>query len=93
MFENWQMFFSAFPQYWIHIDANFASGNRVALFGEAGGKWRVDGQVVPGAWQVTAAWMAEIEADKVRRWSIFCDTSWATPPEPQPLPVLTIQEV
>lgn len=81
MVESWKNFFYAYPQYWISIDSNFSDGNRVALFGTAGGKWRVDGTVVPGSWKVTSAWRAEVEYGKVRCWSIFCDTAWATPPQ------------
>ena len=92
MIDNWQLFFSAYPQYWIHVDASFAAGNRVAVFGNAGGKWRVDGQVLPGSWQVSAAWLAEIEAGKVRRWSIYCDTEWVSPPEVLMVPELAILE-
>ena len=83
MIDNWQNFFYAYPQYWISIDSNFADGKRVALFGTAGGKWRVDGHVIPGSWEVTAAWVAEVENGKVRRWSVTCDTGWATPPQPK----------
>jgi ketosteroid isomerase-like protein len=92
MHKNWELFLQAFPKYWIHVDAGFADGNRVALFGEAGGKWRVEGQILPDSWKVPAAWVAEIEADKVRRWSVFCDISWGTPPAVQPLPALSIVE-
>ncbi len=92
MQKNWELFLKAFPKYWIHIDSGFADGNRVALFGEAGGKWRVDGQILPDSWKVPAAFIAEIESDKVRGWSVFCDSSWGTPPEPHPIPALTIVE-
>jgi limonene-1,2-epoxide hydrolase len=80
MVENWKQFFYAYPQYWISIDSNFADGNRVALFGTAGGKWRVDGTVIPRSWKVTSAWLAEVEYGKIRRWSVFCDSTCATPP-------------
>ena len=83
MIDNWRNFFYAYPQYWISIDSNFADGSRVALFGTAGGKWRVEGNVIPGSWEVTAAWVAEVDNGKVRRWSVFCDTGWATPPQPK----------
>jgi len=80
MIENWICFFNAYPQYWIHIDSSFTNGDRVALFGEAGGKWRIDGRIQPGSWKVSASWLAEVERGKVRRWSIFCETEWTAPP-------------
>lgn len=94
MVENWKNFFQAYPQFWISIDSSFAEGNRVALFGTAGGKWRVDGTVVPGSWKVTAAWLVEVEYGKIRRWSIFCDTTWAMLPQQKidaaPMAVLAV---
>lgn len=80
MVENWRQFFNAYPQYWISIDTSLAYGDRVGLFGEAGGKWRVDGTIIPGSWKVSAGWLAEIEDGKVRSWTVCCDTTWTTPP-------------
>ena len=96
MIDNWRQFFLAYPQYWISIDTNLAYGDRVGLFGEAGGKWRVDGTIIPGSWKVSAAWLAEIEDGKVRGWSICCDTAWMTPPPQRKanfVPTLAIVEV
>jgi hypothetical protein len=52
----------------------------VALFGEAGGNYKVEDRVLPESWSVTAAWLAEVEDGKVKKWSVYCDTGWATPP-------------
>jgi limonene-1,2-epoxide hydrolase len=93
MIENWQKFFYAYPKYWISVDSSLVKGYRVALFGTAGGKWRVDGTIVPGCWQVTAAFLAEVNRDKVSSWSIFCDTDWITPPLQPEYPPLAIMEV
>ena len=81
MIQGWRHFFHAYPEYWIRIEQSIADGNRVALFGAAGGQWRVDEHTVTGTWHVPAAWLAEIESGKVKRWSVFCDTTWATPPK------------
>ncbi|HTV15556.1 MAG TPA: nuclear transport factor 2 family protein [Acidobacteriaceae bacterium] len=93
MIDGWQQFFYAYPKYWISIDSNFQSGSRVALFGTVGGKWRVNGTVVPGSWQANAAFLAEVDRDRIRRWSIFCDTSWVSPPVQPEYPVPSIVEV
>jgi ketosteroid isomerase-like protein len=96
MIDNWRQFFHAYPQYWISIDTNLAYGDHVGLFGESGGKWRVDGTIIPGSWKVTAAWLAEIENGKVRSWTICCDTAWVTPPSQRKTtssPSLSIVEV
>jgi ketosteroid isomerase-like protein len=93
MIDGWQNFFHAYPKYWISIDTNFLSGNRVALFGTAGGKWRVAGTIVPGSWQVNAAFLAEVVREKVRRWNIYCDTSWVSPPVQPEYPTPAIVEI
>jgi len=80
MIAGWKHFFAAYPGYWIRVDAAFADGPRVALFGEAGGQWKVGDRILPDAWSVPAAWLAEIEDSKVKTWTIYCDTAWATPP-------------
>jgi len=86
MIEGWRHFFDAYPRYWIRVDSAFADGSRVALFGEAGGKWKVDGIVLPQSWTVAAAWLAEVRDGKVSRWAVYCDTGWVNPPGAAPPP-------
>jgi len=80
MVVGWRAFFASYPQYWILVDHSFVDGDRVALFGEAGGKWSVAGKLLPETWQTRAAWLAVVEGGRVSRWSVFCDTSWVYPP-------------
>jgi SnoaL-like domain len=80
MLAGWQHFLHAYPNYRITIQQTFHSANQVALFGQASGNWRVDDRVLPQSWSVSAAWLADITTGKVRTWSVFCDTSWASPP-------------
>lgn len=84
MISGWKHFFDAYPGYWIRVGAAFVDGCRVALFGEAGGKWKIEDRVLPESWSVTAAWLAEVENGKVKKWSVFCDTKWATAPVTPP---------
>ena len=81
MFFGWQHFFHAYPNYRINIKHSFADGNQVALFGDAEGGWRVNNEVLPQRWKVFAAWLAQVEAGKIKQWSVFCDTGWANPPK------------
>jgi len=81
MHVGWQHFFHTYPGYRITLTQTFAEGDEVALFGKAEGGWRIDDKVLPQKWSVPAAWLAEIRSGKVRRWTVFCDTSWATPPK------------
>lgn len=80
MIAGWKQFFVAIPAYWVRVDTAFADGPLVALFGEAGGQWRVGDRVLPETWSVKAAWLAAIEDSKVKTWTVYCDTGWATPP-------------
>lgn len=79
MIAGWKQFFDAYPGYSIHFDAAFAEEFRVALFGKASGMWKVEDPVRSESWSVPAAWLAELEDGKVKKWSVFCDTHWATP--------------
>jgi hypothetical protein len=80
MVSGWQHFFHAYPNYRITIEHSFAEESQVALFGIAEGGWRVNDTVLPQPWKVRAAWLAEINAGKIKRWNVFCDTGWAKPP-------------
>lgn len=81
MIQGWRYFLHAYPGYWIRIDRTLCDERQVALFGEAGGGWRVGERVLPESWKVAAAWLAEVESGRIRSWSVFCDTSWGKPPE------------
>src|SRR5690349_15914434 len=61
MFSGWQHFFHAYPDYRINVRHSFTDGNKVALFGEAEGGWRVNNQILSKRWTVSAAWLAEVE--------------------------------
>jgi ketosteroid isomerase-like protein len=82
MLSGWQHFFHAYPGYRIELNHVLASGNLVALFGQASGKWRSGETVLPQTWKVAAAWLAEVVDAKISRWSVFCDAGWAAPPKP-----------
>jgi limonene-1,2-epoxide hydrolase len=77
---GWQHFFHAYPAYQIRIEHSFADANRVALFGEAEAGWCVNDIVLAQRWAVSAAWLAEVENEQIRNWTVFCDTSWINPP-------------
>jgi limonene-1,2-epoxide hydrolase len=82
MFSGWQHFFHTYPGYRITIDHTFADSSHVALFGKAEGGWRVNDTILPQRWSVPAAWLAEVQSSKIRHWTVFCDTAWASPPKP-----------
>jgi SnoaL-like domain len=77
---GWQHFFHAYPGYQITITYTFAEENRAALFGNATGGWRINDTNHPQRWTVSAAWLAEVENEKISHWTVFCDTNWVNPP-------------
>jgi hypothetical protein len=80
MRAGWQHFFHAYPGYQISIRYSFAEGNRVALFGEAAGGWRINDSMHLQRWTTPAAWLAEVEKEQIKSWTVFCDTGWVSPP-------------
>ena len=89
MIAGWRQFFDAYPGYTIDFEVAFADEFRVALFGKASGMWKVEDPLRRETWTVPAAWLAEIENGKVKKWTVYCDTGWVKPrveaaaPEPR----------
>jgi len=79
MIVGWKQFFDAYPGYTIQFDAALADDSRVALFGKASGLWKVEDPLRRETWSVPAAWLADVENGKVKRWAVFCDTGWVKP--------------
>ena len=80
MRAGWQHFFHAYPGYQINIAHTLEQGNRVALFGDASGRWRINDSIHPQRWTIPAAWLAEVEKEQIKNWTVFCDTNWVNPP-------------
>ena len=80
MRAGWQHFFHVYPGYQINIAHTFEEGNQVALFGDASGGWRNNDSIHPLRWTIPAAWLAEVDKEQIKGWTVFCDTNWANPP-------------
>jgi ketosteroid isomerase-like protein len=77
---GWQHFLHTYPAYQITITHTFAEKNHAALLGNATGGWRINDVVHPKRWTVSAAWLAEVENEKISHWTVYCDTNWVNPP-------------
>jgi ketosteroid isomerase-like protein len=68
----WQGYFAFMPEYGISADEMIGEGRCVAVFGTA---W---GTLAPvhggGAWRRPAAWLARVEAGRIRVWQVYFDT-------------------
>lgn len=70
----WQGYFSFCPDYWISHEEIFANGERVAVFGAAGGTIAANGKLtVENKWRTPAAWLAIVEGDLVKEWRVYAD--------------------
>ncbi len=67
MQAGWQHYFSLVSDYWIRVDRVFEDGCVVAMFGRAGGTYQAT------AWEVPAAWLAEVREDRVGAWRVYAD--------------------
>jgi ketosteroid isomerase-like protein len=71
---GWHGYYALCPDYWVSHDALFADGNRVALFGAAGGT--IAANATPAAdnkWRTPAAWLAVVESDLIKEWRVYAD--------------------
>lgn len=72
--EDWEAYFSAFPDYRIEVEEIFSRGGSVAAFGSARGSFQGRGESVPGAsWHFPAAWRAQVRAGKLVEWQVYGD--------------------
>lgn len=67
MRAGWRGYFAFCPDYWVSHEDVFANGNRVAVFGSAGG-------TIKGTpWRTPAAWLAVVEDGHVKEWRVYAD--------------------
>jgi ketosteroid isomerase-like protein len=74
MRAGWRGYFALCPDYWVSQDEFFESGNRVAVFGAAGGTIAVKGELLPeNRWRIPAAWLAVVEEGLISEWRVYAD--------------------
>jgi limonene-1,2-epoxide hydrolase len=67
--QGWQDYFSAYPEYTIHVEHIITSGDGVAILGRTTGS-----HVSPEVEEIwTILWTAEIWGDLVAEWRIYSD--------------------
>ena len=74
MIQAWHGYFKMVPDYVIKIEQVLERENDVALFGRAAGTY-VRNQILDSRnrWEIPAAWLAQIRAEKVSVWRVFAD--------------------
>ena len=74
MRSGWRGYFAFCPDYWVSHERIFTSGQRVAIFGAAGGTIAADGQLpLENQWTISAAWLAVVENGLIRQWRVYAD--------------------
>lgn len=74
MRAGWQGYFDFCPDYWISHEEMLPAGNRVAVFGAAGGTIAANGRLPPeNKWRTPAAWLAVVQNGLVKEWRVYAD--------------------
>ncbi len=71
MIAGWHGYFAWFPDYFIEVTDVFDDGERLALFGFAGGSFK--GKPTK-SWRLPTAWKAIVKEGRVTLWQVFADT-------------------
>ncbi len=70
----WQGYYAFCPDYWVSVEDTFANGNKVAVFGAAGGTIARNGKLPSeNKWRIPAAWLAVVEDGRVKEWRVYAD--------------------
>jgi len=74
MRRAWKGYLEWFPDYTIHVEETFLSGNTVVMLGKASGTYAVDGQLLPeNHWELPAAWKGVAAHGQVSYWQVYAD--------------------
>jgi hypothetical protein len=74
MRNGWRGYYALCPDYWVSHEEIFSEGNRVGIFGAAGGTISTSGKVLAeNKWQTPTAWLALVESGLVKQWRVYAD--------------------
>jgi uncharacterized protein (TIGR02246 family) len=72
MRAGWRGYYEFCPDYWVSHEEIFQNGNKVAVFGAAGGTIAANGKL-ENKWRTCAAWLAVVENGLVKEWRVYAD--------------------
>jgi ketosteroid isomerase-like protein len=71
---GWRGYYAVCPDYWVSHEEIFSNGDRVAVFGAAGGTIAANGRLpAENKWRTPAAWLAIVENGLVKEWRVYAD--------------------
>ena len=74
MRAGWRGYYSFCPDYWVSHAEILQNGDRVAVFGSAGGTIAANGKLPPeNKWHASSAWLAVVENGLVKEWRVYAD--------------------
>ena len=74
MHQAWRSYYEFCPDYWVSHEEIFQDGDRVAIFGSAGGTIADRGKLLPeNKWQTSAAWFALVAKSQIKEWRVYAD--------------------
>jgi len=74
MRAGWRNYYAFCADYWVSHEEIFQNGNKVAVFGAAGGTIAPTSKVPPEhQWRTQAAWLAVVEEGLVKQWRVYAD--------------------
>jgi len=74
MRTGWRDYYAFCPDYWVSHEEIFQNGNKVGVFGSAGGTIAKNGKPPPeNQWRTCAAWLAVVEDGLVKEWRVYAD--------------------
>jgi hypothetical protein len=74
MRSGWRSYYAFCPDYRLSHEAIFSEGNRVAVFGTAGGTIASNAELpAENSWRTPAAWLAVVENGLLKEWRVYAD--------------------
>jgi hypothetical protein len=73
MRQSWAMYFKMVGDYQVHAEEFFQTGDRLAIFGSASGRYAGGGAANRNFWEVPAAWRAVVKDGLVAEWRVYAD--------------------
>jgi ketosteroid isomerase-like protein len=71
--QGWAMYFKLVADYQVHAEEFFQTGDRLAIFGTASGRYVGAGAAKENFWEVPASWLAVVQGGLLAEWRVYAD--------------------
>lgn len=73
MRQGWTMYFKLVTDYQVHAVEFFQTQDRLAVFGNASGRYTGGAAAKETFWEVPAAWRAVVQDGLIAEWRVYAD--------------------